>query len=126
MRIHAIATRIECADNDSALTVKATAEHITISQIQPPRKQIPTRTEKNQARAINLQLNIRRRSTAPLKVQEQAIQAAFRDNGRKIRGKKDATGTLATNTQNKIIAPESLLQGRGGRHRHRTMTTTTT
>src|SRR3954470_15725633 len=124
MRIHAIATRIECADNDSALTVKATAEHITISQIQPPSKQTPARAKKNQARAINLQLNIRRRSTAPLKVQKQAIQATFRDNGRKSRGKKDTIGTLATNTQNKIIALESLLQGRGGRHWRRTMATT--
>src|ERR1041385_5480472 len=125
MRIHAIATRIECADNDSAITIKATAEHITILQIQPPSKQTPTRAKKNQARAINLQVNIRRRSTASLNVQKQAIQATFRDNGRKSKGKKDAIGTLATNTQNKIIAPESLLQGRGGRHRRRTMATTT-
>src|ERR1041385_7663613 len=125
MRIHAIATRIESADSDSAFTVKATAEHIAISQIKPPSKQTPTRAKKNQARAINLQVNIRRRSKAPLKVQKQAIQAMFRDNGRKSRGKKDAIGTLATNTQNKIIAPESLLQGRGGRHRRRIMAATT-
>src|ERR1044071_2786805 len=90
MRVHAIATRIECADSDITFTVKATAEHIAIPQIQPPSKQTPTRAKKNQARAINLQVNIRRRPTAPLKVQKQAIQATFRDNGRKSRGKKSA------------------------------------
>src|SRR4051812_44841480 len=125
MRIHSIATRIESAGSESALTIKTTAEHITIPQIQPPSKQTPTRAKKNQERAINLQINIRRRSAAPLKVQKQAIPSTFKDNGRKSRGKKDAIGTLATNTQNKIIAPESLLQGRGGRHWHRTMATTT-
>src|ERR1041385_5451541 len=125
MWIHAIATRIECADSNSAFTIKTTAEHMTISQIQPSSKQTPTRAKKNQVRAINLQVNIRRRSIAPLKVQKQAIQATFRDNGRKSRGKKDAIGTLAMNTQNKIIAPESLLQGRRGRHRRHTMATTT-
>src|ERR1041385_3324830 len=98
MRIHVVAARIERADSGSAFAVKVTAEHIAISQIQSPSKQTPTRAKKNQARAINLQVNIRRRSTAPLKMQKQAIQATLRDNGGKSRGKKDAIGTLATNT----------------------------
>src|ERR1041385_1612008 len=126
VRIHAVAARVERADSDSDFAVKTTAEHIAISQIQPPSKQTPTRAKKNQAGAINLQVNIRRRSTASLKVQKQAIQATLRDNGRKSRGKKDAIGTLATNTQNKIITPESLLRGRRGRHWHHTLTTSTT
>src|ERR1041384_7436884 len=125
VRIHAVAARVERADSDGAFAVKTIAEHIAISQIQPTSKQTPTRAKKNQAGAINLQVNIRRRSTAPLKMQKQAIQATFRDNGEKSRRKKDAIGTLAMNTQNKIIAPESLLQGRGGRHRRRVMAATT-
>src|ERR1043165_367168 len=111
VRIHAVVARVKRADSDSAFAVKTTAEHITITQIQPPRKQTPTRAKKNQAGAITLQINKSRRSTAPLKMQKQAIQATFRDNGGKSRREKNASGALATNTQKKVIAPEALYQG---------------
>src|ERR1041385_676786 len=90
MRIHAVAARIERADSDSDFAVKTTAEHIAISQIQPPSKQTPTRAKKNQAGTINLQVNIRRRSTAPLKMQKQAMTntAMAKTSPRNHEGKK--------------------------------------
>src|SRR4051812_993312 len=116
VRIHVVAARVKRADGDSAFAVKATTEHITITQIQAPREQTPTRAKKYQAGAVNLQINIRRRLTTPLKMKKQTIQATFRDNGGKSRRKKNASGALATNAQKKVIAPETLPQGRGGRH----------
>src|SRR3954471_21584840 len=77
--IHVVATRVKSADGDSAFTVKTTTEHVTITQVQAPRKQTPTIAKKNQAGAIHLQINIGRRSAAPLKMQKQSIQAAFRE-----------------------------------------------
>src|SRR4051812_1388982 len=118
MRIHVVAARVKRADSNNAFAVKATKEHITITQIQAPREQIPTRAKRNQAGAVNLQININRRLTAPLKMKKQTIQATLRDNGGKSRRKKNASGAPATNAQKKVIAPEALLQGRGVRHRH--------
>src|SRR4051812_4092479 len=124
MRIHAVVARVKRADDESAFAIKAAAEHITVTQIQTPRKQTPTRAKKNQAGAIDLQLNIRRRSKASLKTKQQTIQATLRNNGRKGRGKKNASGAPATNAQKEIVAPEALLRGRRGR-RWRCTTTAT-
>src|ERR1041384_1118271 len=106
MRIHVVATRIKCTDGNSAFVVKTTAEHVTITQIQTPREQTPTRAKKSQAGTINLQLHIRRRLTAPLKMKQQTIQTTFRNNGGKSRRKKNASVALATNAQKKVIAPK--------------------
>src|SRR3954463_14009996 len=105
VRIHAVAARIKRTDSNNAFAVKATTEHITIMQIQAPREQTPTRAKKNQAGVVNLQINIRRRSKAPLKMKKQTIQAMFRDSGGKIWKEKKASGALATNAQEKVRAP---------------------
>jgi len=125
VRVHAVATRIKRTDGDSAFAVKTTTNHVTIAQIQTPREQTPTRAKKNQAGVVNLQINIRRRLTAPLKMKKQTIQTTFRNDGGRSRRKENASGALAMNTEKKIIAPEALPQGRGGRCWRRTMTTTT-
>src|SRR3954462_15223274 len=75
VRIHAIATRVKSADGDSIFAIKAATKSITVTQVQPPRKRTPTKAKKNQTGTIDLQLNIRRRSTAPLNTKQQAIQA---------------------------------------------------
>ena len=62
---------------------------------------------------------------SPLKTKQQTIQTKIRNNGREHRRKKNANGVPATNAQKKIVAPEALPQGKGGRHRRYTMTTTT-
>src|ERR1041384_8018566 len=102
-----------------------TTKHVTVAQVQTPSKQAPTRAKEDQARAVNLQINIRRRPTAPLKMQKQTIQTTFSNNGGKSRRKKNASGVFATNAQEKVITPEALLQGRRGRHWRYTMANTT-
>jgi len=58
-------------------------------------------------------------------MQKQTIQTTFNNNGGKSIRKKNASGVFATNAQEKVITPESLLQGRRGRHWRYTMATTT-
>jgi len=107
-RVHAVAARIKSADGDNALTIKSTAKHVTITQVQTASKRTPTRAKKDQAGAVNLQINIGGRSTAPLKMQKQTVQTKISHNGRKSRWKKDTSGTLATNVQQEVMSPEAL------------------
>ena len=107
-RVHAVAARIKSADSDSALTIESTAKHVTITQVQTTSKRTPTRAKKDQAGAVNLQINIGGRSTAPLKMQKQTVQTKISHNDRKSSRKKDASDTLATNAQQEVMSPEAL------------------
>src|ERR1041385_3342622 len=124
VRIHAVAARVKGADDKSVFAIKTATKNVTITQVQPTNKGFPAKAKKNQAETINLQLNIRRRSSAPLKTKQQAIKATLRNNGSKCRRKKNASSTPATDVQEKVITPNTLLRGRGGRHQRCTMTTT--
>ena len=95
-------------NGESIFTIKATAKSVTITQVQTLRKRLPARTKKNQTGAVDLQLNPRKRSNAPLKTKQQAAQTQLRNNGSESRGQKNASSAPATDAQRKIVAPTTL------------------